>query len=63
MTYENTSTALGSGALAPQALDLSIGVDLVIFEDGHLDFLMFMLDFLGGVVGLLLALLGTSSQT
>jgi len=60
--HKNASTAFGGGTFTPQALDLSIGVDLVVLEDSHLDLLTLMLDFLGGVVSLLLALLGTSSQ-
>ncbi|KAG5219533.1 Clavaminate synthase protein [Salix suchowensis] len=35
------------GALAAEALDLAIRVDLVVLQDGHLDFLALVLDLLG----------------
>ena len=81
-TYEDTSTALSGGALTTETLDLAVGVDLVVLQDGHLDLLALVLDLLGGlqkesgvsegrtprksgtdVVGLLLALLGTTTET
>ena len=62
-TYEDTSTTSRVRALPPETLDLAVGVDLVILEDGHLDLLALMLDALGGRVGLLLALLGTTTKT
>lgn len=48
-TYEDTSTALGGGALTTEALDLAVRLDLVVLQDGHLDFLALMLDLLGGL--------------
>lgn len=61
-TYEDTSTTLGCGAFTAQAPDLAIGVDLVVLQDAHLDLLTLVLDTLGGVVCLLLALLGTAAK-
>jgi len=61
--HENASTALGSRTLPPQALDLSIGVDLIVLENGHLDLLTLVLDFLRSVVSLLLTLLSAASET
>ena len=48
-TYEDSGTALGAGALTTETLDLTVGIDLVVFQDGHLDLLAFMLDLLGGL--------------
>ena len=48
-TYEDTSTALGVGALATEALDATIRLHLVVLQDGHLDFLPLVLDLLGGL--------------
>ena len=62
-TYEDTSTTAGSGAFTTKTLDLTIGIDLVILQDGHLDLLPLVLDLLGGSVGLLLTLLGTTTET
>jgi len=62
-SHEDTSTTLGGGTLTTQALDFAIGVNLIVFEDGHLDLLALVLDLLGGVVSLLLALLSTTTQT
>ena len=50
-TYEDTSTALGRGALATEPLDLAVRVDLVVLEDRHLDLLALVLDLLGGLLG------------
>jgi len=60
--HEDTRTTLGSGALTTETLDLSVRVHLVVLEDGHLDLLALVLDLLGGVVRLLLALLGTTTK-
>jgi hypothetical protein len=49
-------------ALFPQALDLAIRVDLIVLQDGHLDLLPLVLDLLRSIVGLLLALLGTTAK-
>ena len=48
-TYEDTSTALGSGALTTETLDLAVGVDLVVLQDGHLDLLALVLNLLRGL--------------
>lgn len=61
--HENTSTTLSTWTLAAQALDLAVRVYLVVLQDGHLNLLTLVLDFLGSVVGLLLALLGTTTKT
>ena len=61
-SHKDTSTALGRGALATKALEGSVGVDLVVLEDCHLDLLPLVLDLLGGSVLLLLPLLGSSTQ-
>jgi hypothetical protein len=61
--HEDTSAALSRGALTAQTLDPAVGIDLVVLQDGHLDLLTLVLDLLGGVVGLLLTLLGTSTKT
>ena len=49
--------------LSPQALNLAVSVYLVIFEDGQLCLLSLVLYLFGSSVHLLLALLGTSTQT
>ena len=60
--HEDAGAALGGGALAAEALDLAVGVDLVVLEDRHLDLLALVLDLLGGAVLFFLALLGTTAQ-
>jgi len=60
--HEDSSAAELVGALAPQAGDLAVLVDLVVLEDGELDLLALVLDLLGGGVGLLLPLLGTTTK-
>lgn len=45
-TYEDTSTALGRGALTAETLDLAVGLDFVVLQDGHLDLLALVLDLL-----------------
>ena len=60
-SHEDTSTALGSGALAAKALDLAVTVDLVVLKDSELGLLALVLDLLGGGVHLLLALLGSTT--
>ena len=59
--HEIHKTYVGSGALSAKTLDLSITVDLVVFENRQLGLLALVLDLLGGSVDLLLALLGTST--
>ena len=49
--------------LAPQSLNLAITINLVVLEHGHLDLLALVLDLLGCGVHLLLALLGSTTQT
>ena len=48
-TYEDTSTTLGVRALTTETLDATIGLHLVVLQDGHLDLLTLMLDLLGGL--------------
>lgn len=50
-TYEDTSTALGGGALTAKTLDLAVRVHLVVLEDGHLVLLGLVLNLLGGLYG------------
>lgn len=45
-TYEDTSTAFSIGALAAKALDFAVRVHLVVFQDGHLDLLVLVLNLL-----------------
>ena len=47
--HEDAGAALGGGALAAEALDLAVRVDLVVLEDRHLDLLALVLDLLGGL--------------
>jgi hypothetical protein len=49
VTHEDTGTALSTGALTTETLNLTVGVDLVILEDRHLDLLALVLDLLGGL--------------
>ena len=49
VTHENTGTALSRGALTTETLDLAVGVDLVVLQDGHLDLLALVLNLLGGL--------------
>jgi hypothetical protein len=60
-TYEDTSTARRRRALPAETLDFAIRVDLVVLENRHFDLLALVLDLLGSSVGLLLALLGTTT--
>ena len=45
-TYEDTSSTGRGRAFATKTLDLAIGLNLVVLQDGHLDFLALMLDLL-----------------
>lgn len=56
--HEDTGTARLVGALASQARDLAVAVDLVVLQHSQLHLLLLVLDLLGGGVVLLLALLG-----
>lgn len=60
-SHENTCTAVGSWALSPETLDLSITIDLVVLEHSQLGLLALVLDLLGGGVHLLLALLSATT--
>lgn len=61
--HEDPSAALRCGALTTETFDLPIGINLVVFQDGHLDLFALVLDLLGGVVSLLLSLFGTTTET
>ena len=47
--HENTSAAFSRRTFAAEALDLAVGLDLVVLQDCHLDFLTLVLDLLGGL--------------
>ena len=47
-SHEDTGTTGWGGALSAETLDLAVGSDLVVLEDGHLDLLPLVLDLLGG---------------
>lgn len=49
ITYEDTSTARRGRALTAETLDLAVGLDLVVLQDGHLDLLALVLDLLGSL--------------
>jgi len=61
-SHEDPCTTLSGGAFTTETLDLAIRINFVVLEDRHLDLLAFVLDLFGGVVRLLLALLGTTSE-
>lgn len=44
--HEDTGTALGCRALSAETLESSVGVDLVVLQDTHLDLLPLVLDLL-----------------
>ena len=48
--HEDTSTTLSSRAFTTEALDLSVGLDLIILQDRHLDLLTLVLDLLGSLI-------------
>jgi len=60
--HEDTCTALRGRTLTTKTFDFSVRVHLVVFQDGHLNLLAFVLDLFGSVVGLLLTLLGTTTK-
>lgn len=60
--HEDTSATVLVRTLATQPLDLAIVTDLVVLEDGHLHFLVLVLELLGLSVRLLLALLATTEE-
>ena len=47
--HEDTSTTLGRRALAAEALDLAVGLNLIVLQDCHLDLLTLVLNLLGGL--------------
>ena len=57
--HEHSGAADGRGALAAQAGDLAVVVDLVVLERGQLDLLVLVGNALGSGVVLLLALLAS----
>jgi hypothetical protein len=61
-SHEDSSAAGLSWAFASQTVNLSVLIDLVVFQDGELDLLSLVLDLLGGGVILLLAFLGTTAK-
>ena len=62
-SHEDSSTALLSGALAAQTIDLAVVVNLVVLQHRELDLPLLVLDLLGGGVVLLLPLLSSSPQS
>ena len=61
--HKDTSTVLSSRAVATKMLNLSLAINLVVLQDGHLDLLALVLDLLGSVVSLLLSLLSCKRRT
>jgi hypothetical protein len=62
-SHEDACSAFLGGALSPQSLDLSISINLVVFEHCQLGLLALVLDLLWGGVDLLLAFLGTAAKS
>ncbi|XAR48081.1 hypothetical protein NMG60_11030791 [Bertholletia excelsa] len=60
--HERPCTTLSIRALFPQPLDLAGVIDFVELEHGELDLLLLVLDLLRLRVGLLLPLLGSTTQ-
>merc|ERR1712055_432477 len=60
--HEDTATAVLAGTLTPQPGDFSLVTDLVILQGSKLDFLMLVLNLLGGSVILRLALLAATTK-
>ena len=61
--HEDAWTTLRRWALAAELLHRAVIVDAVVLERGHLDLAVFVLNLLRSRVRLLLALLGTTTQT
>ena len=61
--HEDTGIALFAGALTSETGDLAVLVNLVEFEHSELDLLLLMLVLLVCGVGLLLALLGSTTRS
>ena len=49
-SHEDTSTTLRGGAFTTEAFDLAVGLNLIVFQDRHLDLLTLVLDLLGGLM-------------
>ena len=47
--HEDTSTALRGRAFTTKALDLAVGLDLVVLQNGHLNLLTLVLNLLRGL--------------
>jgi len=62
-SHEDAGTTLLTGAFTTKAVDLAVVVDAVVLEHGQLDLLVLVLLLLGCGVVLLLAFLGTSSES
>jgi hypothetical protein len=62
-SHEHPSSTLLGRALPPQPLNLSVSIYFVVLEHRQLGLLALVLDFLGGTVDLLLALLGTAAES
>jgi len=62
-SQEETSTASLAGAIIAEPFNFSITVDLVILQNSQLGLLALVLDFLGGIVNLLLPLLTATTQS
>ena len=61
-SHKNAGTALLSGTLPPQTVNLTVVIHLVVLEHGQLHLAVLVLDLLGCGVVLLLALLATTPQ-
>ena len=61
--HKDTSTARLAGTFLTKTVNLSPIIDAIVLKNGQLDLLALMLDLLGSRIGLLLLLLGTSTQT
>merc|ERR1719431_489338 len=60
-SHEHTGTTLLGRALAPQAVDLAVIVNLVVLQDSELNLAVLVLDLLGGSV-ILLPLLSSTPK-
>jgi hypothetical protein len=61
--HKDSSTTLRRRTFPPQTLDLPVAIHLVVLQHGQLGLLALMLDLLGCGVDLLLALLGTTTES
>jgi len=62
-SHEDTSTAVLRWALPPEAFNLAITINLVVFENGQLGLLALVLDLLGCGVDLLLAFFCATAES